>query len=287
MPATLLEGKTLSKSIISSLSHQIEKDALRGLRPPHLEVILVGEDKASEVYVKNKRQACQRAGISAITRTLPEDVSEKDLVSLIHSLNASSDVDGILVQLPLPKHITTQHIIETLSVDKDVDGFHPYNVGRLSVRKPHLRPCTPFGVMRLLSHYNINPRGMDVTIVGVSNIVGRPLVLEMLLAGASVTACHRHTRHLRKHIEQADLVASATGVMDIIDPNWFREDAIAIDIGIHRLNDGTLRGDIDFEQAKNKVAYITPVPGGVGPMTVATLLSNTYFAAQYQRTHPE
>ena len=283
MTAKILDGKQLSQIIIADLKAKVESDKNLGLRPPHLEVLLVGEDKPSEIYVKNKAKACQLAGFSAKTQKLPSSVTEAALIELIQELNNDYTVDGILVQLPLPDHIPTQTIIETISVDKDVDGFHPYNVGRLSVRKPHLRPCTPYGVMLLLEHYDINPRGMDVTIVGVSNIVGRPLVLEMLLAGATVTACHRHTQDLQKHVQNADMVVSATGVMDLLKPNWFKPNAVVIDIGIHRLESGKIRGDIDFGSVKEKVNCLTPVPGGVGPMTVASLLSNTYQACTINR----
>ncbi len=283
MTAILLKGQRLCNQIILELNEQITSDVSSGLRPPHLEAILVGDDKASAIYVNNKHKACKKAGITTNTLRLDSKLSEQQLIEHILSLNSNPLVDGILVQLPLPSYISSQSIIETISINKDVDGFHPYNVGRLSVRKPHLRPCTPYGIMMLLAEYKIEPRGKDVTIVGVSNIVGRPLGLEMLLAGASVTACHSQTQSLKKHIEQAEIVVSATGVLDIINPDWIRKDAIVIDVGIHRLDNRQLRGDLDFEALKEKVAYITPVPGGVGPMTVAALLKNTYQA--YALTH--
>lgn len=278
MTATLLKGAPVSNAIFATLTEKITKNLQSGQRPPHLSVILVGEDKASLVYIGHKRRACKKIGISAKTHQLDADVSESELLTLIHTLNADANVDGILVQLPLPDHISSQTVIDAINVNKDVDGFHPFNVGRLALRHPHLRPCTPYGIMQLLTHYEIPVRGQNVTIVGVSNIVGRPMFLEFLLARATPTACHRFTTDLKQCIQNADIVVSATGVHNVIDPDWFKPTAVVIDVGMHRLDDGRLCGDMDFDKLKDKVAFLTPVPGGVGPMTVATLLQNTYFA---------
>lgn len=276
MTATLLQGSIVAKNMLSSLQNNISQHVKKGDRSPHLEVIIVGCDKPSLIYVGHKKRACQKIGITANTQQLDETITEKDLIALITQLNLDDKVDGILVQLPLPNHISAQTIIDSIVIDKDVDGFHPFNVGRLALRHPSLRPCTPYGIMKLFDHYQIPLIGKNVTIVGVSNIVGRPLLLEFLLAKATPTACHRYTHDLKAHVQRADIVVSATGVQDLIDPDWFKPSAIVVDVGIHRLPDGQIRGDIDFEKAKDKVAYITPVPGGVGPMTVATLLENTY-----------
>lgn len=276
MTASLLQGSVVANDLLSSLALNIDEHVKKGDRPPHLEVILVGDDKPSLIYVGHKNRACQKVGMTANTLQLKENISETALIEHIDRLNKNKQVDGILVQLPLPPHISAQNIIDRIAVDKDVDGFHPFNVGRLALRHPCLRPCTPYGIMKLLDYYKIPLIGLNVTIVGVSNIVGRPLLLEFLLAKATPTACHRYTRDLKQHIEHADIVVSATGVQDIIKPEWFKSSAVVIDVGIHRIPDGSIRGDIDFDKVKEKVAYLTPVPGGVGPMTVATLLENTY-----------
>jgi methylenetetrahydrofolate dehydrogenase (NADP+)/methenyltetrahydrofolate cyclohydrolase len=283
MTASLLKGSPVSKLIFESLSKNIEQNIAKGMRPPHLEVILVGDDKPSLIYVGHKSRACNKIGMTANTSQLDDAISENELISHIEALNQNDKVDGILVQLPLPLHISTQTIIDTISIHKDVDGFHPFNLGRLALRHPCLRPCTPHGIITLLNYYKIPLRGKNVTVVGVSNIVGRPLVLEFLLQRATPTACHRYTKNLKEHIVNADIVVSATGVKDIINPDWFKSDAVVIDVGIHRMPDGSIRGDIDFQKVKDKVGFITPVPGGVGPMTVATLLTNTYEA--YKKTN--
>lgn len=271
----LLKGKPVRERVFAELEETIKQTTSAGHRKPELVVILVGNDKASEIYVNNKRKACDSIGIKTTSHALPEETSETDLLALIDTLNVSTTVDGILVQLPLPAHISSEKVIERIAIHKDVDGFHPYNVGRLALRHPGLRPCTPYGIIRMLKHYHIDPTGKDVTIVGVSNIVGRPLMLEFLLARATPTACHRFTKDLKKHVARADILVSATGVRGIIDPSWINPQAVVIDVGIHRLDDGRITGDLDFEAISPNVKAITPVPGGVGPMTITVLLENT------------
>lgn len=281
MAAKLIDGKMVSQQCLNVVSERVEQRRKQGLRAPGLAVILVGNDPASAIYVRNKNAACKQVGFESFVYTLSEDTTESTLLSLIDELNAREEIDGILVQLPLPKQINSQNILERIHPDKDVDGFHPYNLGRLAVRNPLLRPCTPKGVMTLLSKYDINPKGKKVTIVGASNIVGRPLVLEMMLAGATVTVCHRFTQNLADEVALADIVVAAVGKPNLIRGEWVKSGAIVIDIGINRLKDGSLSGDVEFAVAVERAAMITPVPGGVGPMTIASLLENTLEAAQY------
>lgn len=282
MTAKLLDGKTLADSLQYQLKRAIIERSGKGYPAPGLAVILIGSNPASGIYVNNKRKACSQAGIESWAFNLPADTSEAKLVELIHQLNADERVDGILVQLPLPEHIATLNIIEAIKPSKDVDGFHPYNQGRLMQKLPTLRPCTPYGIIQLLEAFEIPLRGRDAVVVGVSNIVGRPMALEFLLAGATVTCCHRLTQNLQKYIRDAEIVVVATGVQDVVPASWLHKNQVVVDVGIHRLADGRLRGDIDFEEAKQRVAWLTPVPGGVGPMTVATLLQNT-LKAQIER----
>jgi methylenetetrahydrofolate dehydrogenase (NADP+)/methenyltetrahydrofolate cyclohydrolase len=242
--------------------------------------VLVGADSASQVYVQKKRDTCASVGIRSFSANLPADSTPQQLLSHISELNANNAVDGILVQLPLPPHFDPEEIIEAIAVDKDVDGFHPYNVGRLALRAPLLRSCTPAGIMTLLQETGIEVRGKEAVIVGASNIVGRPMALELLLAGATVTVCHRFTRDLAAHVGRAELLVAAAGKPGLIPGEWIREGAVVIDVGINRLPDGRLTGDVDFAGAEQRAAWITPVPGGVGPMTVATLLQNTLIAAE-------
>lgn len=283
MTASLLDGKKAASKIKDDIRLAVKNRLSQGLRAPGLAVILVGDDPASSVYVANKRKACQEVGFNSYAYDLPATTSEAELLALITQLNNSPEVDGILVQLPLPPSIDPNNVIECISPAKDVDGFHPYNVGRLAQRNPLLRPCTPFGIINLLSFYQIPLVGVHTVVIGASNIVGRPMALEFLLAAATVTVCHRFTTELEKYVRIADVLVIATGVKDIIDINWLNEKQIVVDVGMHRLTDGKLRGDIDFHQAKEKVSWITPVPGGVGPMTIATLLQNTLIAAQHQK----
>ncbi|MCP0913631.1 MULTISPECIES: bifunctional methylenetetrahydrofolate dehydrogenase/methenyltetrahydrofolate cyclohydrolase FolD [Legionella] len=278
MTAFLLDGKQVALTIRNELKENVSARIRKGYRPPGLAVILIGDDPASIIYVNNKRKACAEAGLSSFAYDLPASTKEDDLLSLIDELNHTQEIDGILVQLPLPEHINTVKVIERIDPAKDVDGFHPYNLGRLAQGNPLLRPCTPYGIMQLLKHYQLNPAGKHSVVIGASNIVGRPMALELLLAKATVTVCHRFTSHLESHVRHADLVVVATGRADVINTEWLHDQQILIDVGIHRLADGTLRGDVDFNKAKEKTAWITPVPGGVGPMTISTLLTNTLYA---------
>lgn len=285
MTASLLDGKLVATQLKNEIKTAVNTMTNKGLCAPGLAVVLVGEDPASNIYVANKRKACLEVGFNSYAYDLPQNTSERELLDLIKQLNNAKEVDGILVQLPLPADIDTNKVIEWIDPYKDVDGFHPYNVGRLAQRNPLLRPCTPYGIINLLAFYQIPLKGKHTVIIGASNIVGRPMALEFLLAGATVTICHRFTQGLEKHIRIADLIVVATGIHDVINVDWLHSKQTIIDVGIHRLPNGTLRGDVDFELAKNKVEWITPVPGGVGPMTIATLLQNTLFAAsQLTRT---
>lgn len=278
MTAQLLTGKTLAFQIRQQLAATVNTYIQKGYRRPGLAVILVGEDAASTIYVNNKRKACEEAGFHSASYDLPVTTTEKELLALIDLCNKSSEIDGILVQLPLPDHINTQTIIEHILPEKDVDGFHPYNLGRLAQGNPLLRPCTPYGIMQLIDYYGIPIKGKQAIVIGTSNIVGKPMGLELLNAKATVTLCHRQTRHLKEQVNQAEILVIATGVMDVVDVAWLNKEQIVIDVGIHRLANNTLRGDVNFLEAKEKVAWITPVPGGVGPMTISTLLKNTLSA---------
>ncbi|MBA3537783.1 MAG: bifunctional methylenetetrahydrofolate dehydrogenase/methenyltetrahydrofolate cyclohydrolase FolD [Tatlockia sp.] len=280
MTAQLLDGKKAAAQLKNDIKNTVDTLVAQGRSPPGLAVILVGQDPASNIYVRNKRKACDEVGFNSYAYDLPESTSEKELLDLIVKLNNSDEIDGILVQLPLPAAIDPHKIIDCIHPDKDVDGFHPTNIGRLVQRNPLLRPCTPLGIINLLAFYQIPLRGMHTLVIGASNIVGRPMALEFLLAAATVTICHRFTRELEKFVRSADLIVIATGIQDVVNVDWFNEKQIIIDVGMHRLPNGSLRGDIDFENAKKKVAWITPVPGGVGPMTIVTLLQNTLIAAE-------
>jgi len=279
MSAQLIDGKAVAEKLIEQVRQSVEARLAEGKRAPALAVILVGSDPASGIYVRNKKRSCEKAGIRSVAYDLSEETSQDELVALIERLNADASIDGILVQLPLPRQIDTQVIIETIHPDKDVDGFHPYNMGRLATRIPLLRPCTPRGVMTLLAEYGISAKSKKAVIVGASNIVGRPLALEMLLAGATTTVCHRWTKNLAEEVGQADIVVAAAGKPGLIKGEWIRPGAVVIDVGINRLEDGSLSGDVEFDVARTRASFITPVPGGVGPMTVATLLQNTLDSA--------
>lgn len=283
MTAQLIDGKATAAHLRQHIKDRVDARLSSGLPPPGLAVILVGNDPASQVYVAHKRKDCTEVGIRSINHDLPAETRQEDLLALIDQLNADESVHGILVQLPLPPHIDTTAVIERIAPEKDVDGFHPYNVGRLAQRIPQLRPCTPYGVMTLLEHAGIDIKGMDAVVVGASNIVGRPMALELLLAGCTVTVTHRFTRDLRAHVERADLLVVAVGKPGLIKGEWIKPGAVVIDVGINRLADGRLVGDVEFETAKERAAWITPVPGGVGPMTRAMLLKNTLDAAERLR----
>ncbi len=280
MPARIIDGKRVAAAVRTALTLRTAQFASRQQRQPGLAVLLVGSDAASQVYVRNKRRACEEVGMASFAYDLPADTAQAALLTLIDDLNADPAVDGILLQLPLPAHIQPEVVLERIDPAKDVDGFHPYNIGRLAQRLPGLRPCTPRGIMRLLEHYGIAVRGQDAVVVGASNIVGRPVALELLLAGATVTICHRFTRDLRAHVERAQILIVAVGKPGLIPGEWVAPGATVIDVGINRLPDGSLRGDVDFDSARQHAAWITPVPGGVGPMTIALLLENTLAAAQ-------
>lgn len=278
MTASILDGQKAALHIKQEIMTSIQTLLEAGQRPPGLAVILVGEDAASGIYVRNKRKACDDVGILSNAYDLPYHTSEETLLNLIDELNNNPQIDGILVQLPLPSHIDTEQVIERIHPQKDVDGFHPYNVGRLVLGMPILRPCTPLGIMALLQHYDLSVVGKHAVIIGASNIVGRPMALELLMSKATVTICHRGTQHLKQHVESADILVVATGTPDVIETSWLHSQQIVIDVGIHRLSSGQLRGDVNFADAEKRVAWITPVPGGVGPMTICTLLKNTLSA---------
>ena len=287
MVAHIIDGKKLATEVRADVATQIAERQQKGLRQPALAVILVGDDPASAIYVRNKRHACNEVGIKSIYHPLPALVTEDTLIDLIHQLNHDASIDGILLQLPLPKHINVEKILELIDPRKDVDGFHPYNLGRLAQQHPFIRPCTPYGVMLLLDSIQQVYKGRHAVIVGASNIVGRPMALELLLAGSTITVCHRFTQHLANYVKQADILISAVGKPAIIKGDWIKPGATVIDIGMNHLSDGTICGDVEFNIAREQAAWITPVPGGVGPMTVATLLKNTLLAAkQTTRQYP-
>lgn len=280
MSVQIINGKEISQQRLALVAQAVGKRKAGGLHTPCLAVILVGDDPASAVYVRNKKTACQKSGIASLSYELPAETTQDELLKLVDELNANPEVDGILVQLPLPKHIDSQAVLERILPDKDVDGFHPYNVGRLAVKMPLMRPCTPKGVMTLLEAYGIDPKGKKAVIVGASNIVGRPQALELLLARATVTICHSATENLAEEVGRADILVVGVGIPNFVKGEWVKPGSVVIDVGINRLADGSLCGDVEFDAAKERAAMITPVPGGVGPMTIATLLENTLYAAQ-------
>ncbi len=275
MTAKLIDGKAIAEQIKREV--RVATDALetKGVRRPGLAVVMVGDSAASQVYVRNKRKSCTEAGIISSAHDLPANTPEAELLSLISLLNADINIDGILVQLPLPAHIRARAVIEAIDPAKDVDGFHPYNLGRLAQGEPTLRPCTPYGMVKMLQHSGINPAGLDAVVVGRSNIVGRPMALELINAGATVTVCHSRTRDLATVVGRADIVVAAVGQPGMVKGAWIKPGAIVLDVGINRLPDGKLVGDVEFAAAAERAAWITPVPGGVGPMTVAMLMNNT------------
>ena len=280
MTAKIIDGKQIANEILLEVKETISKATMKGKQPPGLAVIQVGENSASKIYIKNKRIACSKVGFKSFNYDLPEQTSEKELIELLVSLNSNPEVNGILVQLPLPPQINETIIIETIEPIKDVDGFHPYTIGRLMQRIPILRPCTAIGVMTMLDSIGADPIGKHVVIVGASNLVGRPLALEFLLRGATTTVCHRFTENLEHFVRQADILAVAVGKPNVVLSEWIKKDAIVLDIGINRNKKGNITGDVDFEIAKEKASWISPVPGGVGPMTVAMLIKNTLLASK-------
>ena len=281
MTGNILDGNAISASIRKEIRAKVEKLELQGKRTPGLAVVLVGDDAASAIYVKNKRRDCEEIKFKSDTRRLDADISQNKLLAIIEELNADSSIDGILVQLPLPDHIDSLAVMEAIDPNKDVDGFHPYNVGRLVLRHPGLRPCTPVGVMQLLKTTGVSLLGKDATVIGVSNHVGRPMSLELLLAGCSVAATHKFTSNTREYVEYADIVVSAVGIPDLIKGEWIKPGAIVIDIGITRDANGKLHGDVEFSEAIKRAGWITPVPGGVGPMTRVAMLQNTLYAMEH------
>ncbi len=284
MTAQILDGKAVAAHTRKYITEQVKKRYEQGRMPPGLAVVMVGSDPASQIYVRNKRRACEEVGFHSIAHDLPEDTSQEALLAIVDEFNNDPRIHGILVQFPLPDHMDSNAVLERIQPHKDVDGFHPYNLGRLAQRRPLLRPCTPYGVTLLLEHYKIHTRGMDATVVGASNHVGRPMVLELLLAGSTVTSCHRFTKDLQAKVSQADLLVVAVGKPGVVQSQWIKPGAIVVDIGINRGANGKLKGDVEFDTAKEIASMITPVPGGVGPMTIASLLQNTLYAAEHPQT---
>ena len=275
MTAHLVDGKLIAKQVRQHVSSYVDSLIEAKKRQPGLAVVLVGSDAASQVYVSNKRKACEEVGFVSRSFDLPADTSEEKLLSIVDDLNADNEIDGILVQLPLPAGLNAEKVLERIHPHKDVDGFHPYNIGRLAQRIPALRPCTPKGIMTMIEATKRPVKGLDAVIIGASNIVGRPMSLELLLAGCTVTTCHKFTQDLKAHVNRADLLVVAVGKPNFIPGEWIKPGAIVIDVGINRMGDGSLVGDVEFEKAKERAGWITPVPGGVGPMTVASLIENT------------
>jgi methylenetetrahydrofolate dehydrogenase (NADP+)/methenyltetrahydrofolate cyclohydrolase len=284
--ARLIDGKAIAQSLKHQVRAAVDALVASGGRRPGLAVVLLGNNPASEVYVRNKRRSCEEVGVISVAHDLPESTSEAELLALLAKLNDEPSIDGILVQLPLPPQIRGRAVIEAIDPAKDVDGLHPYNLGRLAQREPLLRACTPYGVIKMLQHVEISPRGMDAVVVGASSIVGRPMALELLLAGATTTVCHTQTRNLAAQVARAELLVVAVGRPQMVLGAWIRPGAVVIDIGIHRQPDNKLVGDVEFAAAAERAAWITPVPGGVGPMTIATLLNNTLEASQRRQGLP-
>ncbi len=276
----LIDGKSLANKVHTQVASQVEQLKQEKNIVPGLAVILVGDDPASHAYVKMKAKACEKVGFYSITHNMPDTISQDEIIATIEMMNNNPRIDGILVQLPLPKHVDTDKILEVIDPKKDVDGFHAYNVGRLVTNLDSFVACTPLGVMKMFEEYNIDLEGKDVCVVGASNIVGKPMAALLLNANATVTVTHIHTKDLKAHTSKADIVVVGVGVPGLIKEDMIKEGAIVIDIGINRIEDGSLVGDVDFENVNKKCAYITPVPGGVGPMTIAMLLSNTLKAAK-------
>ncbi|WGE53376.1 bifunctional methylenetetrahydrofolate dehydrogenase/methenyltetrahydrofolate cyclohydrolase FolD [Actinobacillus equuli] len=274
MTAQIISGTAVAKQVKTNIAEQIQTYTAQGKRKPGLAVILVGMDPASQVYVNSKRKSCAEIGIESKSYDLPAETSEAELLAIIEQLNHDDSVDGILVQLPLPKQIDATKVTEAIVPHKDVDGFHPYNVGRLCQKIPTLRSCTPYGVMKLLENTGVNLAGLHAVVVGASNIVGRPMAMELLLAGCTVTVTHSRTKDLAYHVSQADIVVAGVGKPNFVKGEWIKDGAIVIDVGINRV-DGKLVGDVEYATAEPKASFITPVPGGVGPMTVAMLMQNT------------
>ena len=281
MTARLIDGKAIALALRNDIKAAVTTLREQGRRAPGLAVVLVGADPASQIYVRHKHQACEAAGMHSVVHMLPADSSEADVMQVVHQLNNDPAIDGILVQLPVPKQIRGKAVIDAIAVEKDVDGFNPENFGLLAQRTPRLRPCTPYGVIKMLEHEQIDVTGLDAVVIGQSNIVGRPMALELLMKGATVTICHSQTKDLPGHVKRADLVVAGIGKPEYVRGEWIKPGAIVIDVGLNRLETGKIVGDVEFDAAAAKASWITPVPGGVGPMTIAMLMQNTLEA--YQR----
>ena len=286
MTAKLLDGRSLAQSLQAQFQEHIAQAVAGGQRAPGLAVIQVGDDPASSVYVANKRNTCQKIGVLSFAHELPAHTTQAELNALIDACNADPRIDGILVQLPLPPQLSANEVIARIAPHKDVDGFHPENMGRLAIRQPGLRPCTPYGVMKLIETTGVDLYGMEALVVGASNIVGRPMALELLLAGATVTVVHRFSKDLAAHVARADLLVAAAGKPGLIQGEWIKPGAMVLDVGIHRRDDGSLCGDVVFAPAAERAGWISPVPGGVGPMTIAMLMHNTVQAWQQHLHQP-
>jgi methylenetetrahydrofolate dehydrogenase (NADP+) / methenyltetrahydrofolate cyclohydrolase len=284
MTARLIDGKAIALVVREKV--KIEVDALRaaGKRVPGLAVVIVGQDPASQIYVRNKHVATEASGMHSLVKIMPETATQQEVMAVVHALNADPTIDGILVQLPVPKHIDSKAVIDAIAVDKDVDGFNPVNIGLLAQRTPKLRPCTPYGCMKMLEHEGIDVKGMDAVVIGQSNIVGRPAALELLMRGATVTICHSQTKDLIGHVKRADLIVAGIGKPEFVKGDWIKPGAVVLDVGINRLPSGKVVGDVEFETAKERASWITPVPGGVGPMTIAMLIQNTLEAYQFRES---
>ena len=281
MNAQIIDGKLISKQTKDSVAQGVKERIDAGKRAPGLAVVKLGDDPASSIYVNNKKRTCEEVGILSKSFDLPTSTKEQELLSLIDELNNDESIDGILVQLPLPEGLDADLILDRIRPEKDVDGFHPYNIGRLALRSPMLRSCTPKGIITLLDSCELDYLGQHAVIVGASNIVGRPVALELLLKGCTVTICHKFTKDLPGMVSQADIVVAAAGIPGLVKGEWIKEGAIVIDVGINRLENGRVVGDVEFDVAKQRASWITPVPGGVGPMTVASLMENTLMAANH------
>jgi methylenetetrahydrofolate dehydrogenase (NADP+)/methenyltetrahydrofolate cyclohydrolase len=282
MTARLLDGKAIAQAVRDNVGRQVAELKAAGRRVPGLAVVIVGQDPASQIYVRNKHLACEAAGMHSPVIILPDTTSQQEVIDVVRKLNADPAIDGILVQLPVPKHIDSKAVIDAIAVDKDVDGFSPVNLGLLAQRTPRLRPCTPYGCMKMLEHAGIDPKGMDAVVLGQSNIVGRPAALELLMRGATITVCHSQTKDLPGKVRAADIVVAGIGKPEFVKGDWIKDGAIVLDVGINRLPSGKVVGDVEFEAARQRAAWITPVPGGVGPMTIAMLIQNTLEAYQFR-----
>jgi len=287
MTARIIDGKAIAQALRNDIKAKVDQLTAAGKRPPGLAVVIVGQDPASQIYVRNKHQATEAVGMKSVMKVLPATATQDEVLDVVKLLNADPTIDGILVQLPVPKHIDSKAVIDAIAVGKDVDGFNPENLGLLAQRTPRLRPCTPYGCMKMLEHVGIDPAGMDAVVLGQSNIVGRPAALELLMKGATVTICHSRTKDIVGHIRRADLIVAGIGKPEFVKGEWLKPGAVVLDVGINRLPSGKVVGDVEFESAKERASWITPVPGGVGPMTIAMLIQNTLEAYQIHEGHHE